>query len=83
MRRSKENLGHLDQSNGESFANGVWNIKKKEFSKVSPTPPAAKIDVNGRLVTDPENLKKLYLDTKSLSLMMNRIKNEVKLHLQK
>ena len=68
LEKIKRNFGHLDQSNGESFANGVWNVKKKEFPKVATIPPAAKIDVNGRLVTDPENLKKLYLDTGEVAL---------------
>ena len=76
LEKIKRNFGHLDQSNGESFANGVWNIKKKEFAKVAPTPPAAKIDVNGRLVTDPENLKKLYLDTFTHRLRQRPVKED-------
>ena len=76
LEKIKRNFGHLDQSNGESFANGVWNVKKKEFPKVATIPPAAKIDVNGRLVTDPENLKKLYLDTFTHRLRQRPVKED-------
>ena len=58
-----ENFQKLDQTQGESFSHGIWTIKKKAFPKVTPSVPAAKLDVNGRMVTDPAGIKKLYLDT--------------------
>ena len=58
-----ENFQMLDQSEDENFSNGIWKMKKKEFPKNSKPAPAAKVDINGRLVTDPIGLKKLYSDT--------------------
>ena len=63
LEKIKKNFQHLDQTEGESFSNGVWTVKKKEFPKITKPAPAAKVDVNGRLVTDPDGLKQLYLDT--------------------
>ena len=57
------NFKHLDQTSGENFSQGIWSIKKKEFPKKSSSIPAAKVDVNGGLVTDPAELQQLYLDT--------------------
>ena len=58
-----DNFKHLDQSEGETFANGIWKIKKKIMPKNKTSLPAAKVDVNGKLVTEPKALKKLYLET--------------------
>ena len=58
-----DNFKHLDQSEGETFSNGIWNIKKKIMPKNKASLPAAKIDVHGNLVTEPNALKKLYLET--------------------
>ena len=58
-----DNFGKLDQSNGGVCSQGIWDIKKKEFPKANNSAPAAKKDVSGRLVTDPEGLKKVYKDT--------------------
>ena len=69
-----ENFGHLDQTFGESFAGGVWGQKKKIFPKVTPPVPAAKMDANGKLVTDIEGLKALYEDTFLHRLRQRKIK---------
>ena len=58
-----KNFQHLDQSEGENFSTGIWKLKNKEFSKVNSSVPSAKTDINGRKVSDPNGLKKLYLDT--------------------
>ena len=59
-----EQFKKLDQSEGENFANGIWTLKKKEFPKKNATIPSAKTDpVSGKTVTNPEELKKLYLET--------------------
>ena len=44
---------------------GIWDLKKKEFPKAKNSAPAAKKDVSGRLVTDPEGLKKALLSSAS------------------
>ena len=58
-----ENFAKLDQSEGESFSQGIWDLKKKVFPKVHKAVPAAKRDITGRVITDPSGLKKLYQET--------------------
>lgn len=76
LEKIKKNFEQFDQSEGESFATGVWNVKNKEFPKIVKPTPAAKIDVNGRLVTDTEGLKQLYLDTFTHRLRQRPIKED-------
>ena len=71
-----KNFKSLDQSEGENFAQGIWNLKKKEFLKILPSVPAAKTDINGRTVTDPTSIKKLYLDTFCHRLCERPIKDD-------
>ena len=64
FQKISENFATLDQSEGGSCSQGIWDIKSKVFPKVGATIPAAKINpANDRLVTDQEGLKKLYLET--------------------
>ena len=63
-----ENLKYFDQSEGGNVNQGAWESVKKTFPKNPPTLPAAKIDQNGRLVSDERGLKDLHLDTFSLRL---------------
>ena len=58
-----QNFAKLDQSEGESFSQGIWDLKKKVFPKVQKAVPAAKRDITGRVITDPNGLKKLYQET--------------------
>ena len=76
LEKIKKNFQHLDQTEGESFSNGVWSIKNKEFPKIVKPTPAAKVDVNGRLVTDQEGLKQLYLDTFTHRLRQRPVKQD-------
>ena len=57
------NFKVLDQSEGDSFSHGIWKIKNKNFTKVAASIPAAKMNVNGKMISDPNGIKKLYLDT--------------------
>ena len=41
----------------------MWKVKKKVFPKHTKPLPVAKLDKNGRLVSCPEELKTLYLET--------------------
>ena len=50
----------LTETDGSINVSGVWKIKKKIFPKNMKTLPIAKKDVNGRLVSNPEELKTLY-----------------------
>ena len=51
-------------------------MKNKEFPKIVKPTPAAKVDVNGRLVTDEEGLKQLYLDTFTHRLRQRPVKED-------
>ena len=58
-----ETFAKLDQSEEESFSNGLWKLKKRSFPKKGATVPAAKRDITGRTITDPNGLKQLYKET--------------------
>ena len=51
-------------------------MKNKEFPKIVKPTPAAKVDMNGRLVTDQEGLKQLYLDTFTHRLRQRPVKQD-------
>ena len=71
-----ETFSSLDQTEGENFSQGIWNIKKKEYPRVSAPVPAAKKDINGKMVTNPNDIKKLYLETLTHRLRHRPIKKE-------
>ena len=71
-----KNFKALDGTFGDSFNIGVWKIKKKIFPKHQPQVPVAKMDVNGRLATSRQEIKKLYLDTFSHRLRDRPMKRE-------
>ena len=58
-----DNFKSLANTDGSSNINGMWNLKKKTFPKNLPTLPTAKKDSRGNLVSTPEELKILYLNT--------------------
>ena len=42
---------------------GIWRNKKKFFPKIKPTLPVGKKNIKGQLITNPDELKELYLNT--------------------
>ena len=58
-----ENFKDLDQTESGTFANSIWSIKKRVFPKQSANFPAAKTDINGKSVTNPDQIKDIYLTT--------------------
>ena len=40
-----------------------WSLKKRLYSKNAIEPPAAKKDINGKLITEKNELENLYLET--------------------
>ena len=56
----RETFSKLDQSDGCSFSQRIWSLKNKTFPKNTASVPAAKRDINNRLITDPIGLKQLY-----------------------
>mgnify|MGYP001267247118 CR=1 FL=1 len=73
-----QNFSQLDQSEGGNCSQGIWDIKAKVFPKSKASIPAAKNDPNNRLVTDPDGLKKLYLETFTQRLRTRPPKESVK-----
>ena len=74
-RKVNEWLDCLESENGGFSQNGMWKLK----SKLCPRPldpPIAKLDKNGDLVTRPEKLLDLYLETYSNRLSHRKMKKE-------
>ena len=58
-----ENFGEINGADGNLEHQGVWKCKKKFFPKIKPSLPVGKLNLKKQLVTNPEELKKLYLET--------------------
>ena len=58
-----ENFNDLDGNNGNLNHQCVWNAKKKYFPKIKPTLPVGKKNLSNQIITNPEELKELYIDT--------------------
>ena len=63
LKKIKDNLTALSNTDGSMAVPGVWKLKKKIFPKNSVSLPVSKKGPNGRLVSNPDELKKLYLTT--------------------
>ena len=75
VRKVNEYLKNLEMENGEFSQGGMWKLK----SQLCPTPcdpPTAKIDDNGNLVSNPDKLLELYLETYSKRLSHREIKEK-------
>ena len=57
-----DNFEELDNQ-GDVSHQGIWRIKKKYFPKNEPSLPAGKRNFKQQLITNPGELKDLYLDT--------------------
>ena len=58
----KKQVGKLSSLEGWFSTLGAWKIKSKVCPK-DRDPPMAKLDESGNLITAPENLKNLYINT--------------------
>ena len=74
----KENFSLLTNNQDSFSCNGMWKAKKRMFPKHTKPLPVAKVDSNGRLVSNPEELKSLYLDTYIHRLRHRPIRPELK-----
>ena len=54
---------NVNGNNGNLSHQGVWKLKKKYCPKIKPSLPAKKKNLKNQLITNPEGLKKLYLET--------------------
>ena len=60
-KRVSENFKDIGGNTGNLCHQGIWNIKKKYFPKVKPSLPAGKKNLKEQLITNPAELKELYL----------------------
>ena len=58
-----DNFKDINGNNGNLSHQGVWKLKKKYFPKINPSLPVGKKNLKGQLITNPDELKKLYIDT--------------------
>ena len=58
-----DNFRGMERMDGNMNHQGIWKMKKKYFPKLKPTLPVAKKNLKGQLITNPEELKDLYLNT--------------------
>ena len=56
----------------------TWSLKKRLSTKNVIEPPAAKKDLNGKIVTDRNELEKLYLETYRTRLSPNPMAEDLK-----
>ena len=78
FKKAKENMSIMTSNNGFFNAVGMWKIKQRIIPKHCPPLPVAKVDSSGRLVSDPEELKKLYIETYIHRLRKRPIRPEFK-----
>ena len=57
-----DNFRELDD-NGDVSNQGIWKVKRKFFPKIKPSLPVGKKNLKQQLITNPTELKKLYLET--------------------
>ena len=62
-RKVTENFKEIYGREGDLSHQGIWKIKKKYFPKIKPSLPAGKKNIKGQLITNPAELKELYLQT--------------------
>ena len=73
----KEQVGKIETLDGKFSQIGFWKLKKK-FCPQAPDPPMAKRNESGILVTSPNLLKTLYLQTYQHRLRQRDMKPELR-----
>ena len=73
--RISEQMAELNVGDGKFCSNGMWKLKSKLCPK-EHDPPMAKKDTDGNLVTSPDLLKNLYLDTYKYRLRHRKIESK-------
>ena len=59
-----DNFKGMERNDGNINHQGIWKMKKKYFPKLKlKTLPVAKKNLEGQQITNPEELKELYLNT--------------------
>ena len=73
-----ENLSYLKSNKGFFNSTGLWKVKQNVIPKHARPLPVAKINNDGRLISDPEELKNLYINTYTHRLRKRPIRPEFK-----
>ena len=73
-RKVMENFSDINGSDEFLSQHGLWKVKRKIFPKFKPSLPVGKKNIKGQLITNSEELKKLYLDTYKFRLRHRPIK---------
>ena len=63
FQKIKDNFQSLSAPSEKLNNNGMWNLMKKVFPKNAQTLPVAKKNNLGQIITNPEMMKDLYLET--------------------
>ena len=72
----------IGDNDGNLSHQGVWRAKKKHFPKLKPSLPVGKKNLQKQLITNPEELKELYLDTFQYRLRHRPAQPGYETHLQ-
>ena len=62
-KKVNDNFNGIGGKDGNLKHQGIWNIKKKYFPKIKPSLPIGKRNIKKQLITNPSELKELYLQT--------------------
>ena len=62
-KRVTDNFKSIGGNYGDLLYLGIWSIKKKYFPKTKSSLPAGKKNIKQQLITNPAELKELYLQT--------------------
>ena len=73
-KKVKENFNELGGNDGNVNHQGIWKAKRKCFPKIKPTIPVGKKNLKDQIITNPEELKELYLETFKFRLRQRSVK---------
>ena len=71
----REQVNSITTLDGNFSQSGLWKMKQR-FCPTTTDPPTAKLDDTGNLITSPEGLKRLYLNTYIKRLSHREMKTE-------
>ena len=78
MEKVMDSFKAMADEDGSFNTNGMWKIKKKVFPKLSQAKPTGKKNMAGQIITNPEALKLLYLNTYKHRLRHRPMQDDLK-----
>ena len=73
-----DNLKIFGGNQASVSINGMWDVRKKIFPKTNPVKPTGKKNSKGQIITNPEGLKSLYLETYKQRLRHRPVLDDLK-----